>query len=196
MTGVVINMDTPDRSSLGFAESVKKAFKFICDLGFSEVETSSTLVRYQKNDVEVDIYHGRQSYEIGAGVTAFGVRYTVSEIIRHADPEFAKKYRYASTSTSEGVAVAVKELSLTMERYCCLALEGDERLFSALESERKLWTEDYALDVLVGQLRPKADDAFRKKDYSKAAELYSRIREKLTPAEIKKLNIAEERSKS
>lgn len=191
MTKMVSNMDMSDRLSLNFAAAVRNYFEFLSGLGFSEVEALPTLVRYQKSGVEVDVYHGRQSYEVGAGVTAFGVRYSIPEIVRHTDSELAKEYRCKSVVTPEGVAVAVEELSLLTKQYCCLALEGDRSLFLALENERKLWTEEYALDVLVEQLRPKADEAFRKKDYSKVVELYSHIRTRLTPAEVKKLSIAE-----
>ena len=45
------------------------------------------------------------------------------------------------------------------------------------------------------RLRPQAADAFRRKDYAKAAELYGSIRASLSPAEIKKLAFAEKRLK-
>jgi hypothetical protein len=55
---------------------------------------------------------------------------------------------------------------------------------------------EYALDVLVNQLRPKAEEAFRRGDYRNAAELYERIRSRLTAAELKKLAIATERDRA
>lgn len=188
-------MNKPNRAYLKFAEEARKAFTFLGELGFSEIETLPTLVRYRKGAVEVDVYHGRQSYEIGAGVTAFGTRYAISEIIRHIEPDFAKRYHYAAATTPESVVIGLEELSTLMKRYGRTALAGDPQLFTLLEGERKLWSEEYALDVLVGQLRPQADEAFRQRDYSKAADLYSRIRERLSPAEIKKLSIAEGRRK-
>jgi len=195
MTKVVNIMDASDRTYLNFAEEARQAFAFLGELGFSEIEALPTLVRYRKGDVEIDVYHGRQSYEIGLGITAFGTRYAISEIIRHIDPETAKSYRYAAATTPDGVVAGLKELSLLLKRYGRSALDGDSKLFSSLEGERKLWSEEYALDVLTEQLRPQADEAFRQKDYSKAAELYSRIKERLSPAELKKLSIAEERSR-
>jgi hypothetical protein len=81
------------------------------------------------------------------------------------------------------------------KRYCRSALDGDPQLFSILESEQKSWSEEYALDVLADQLRPQADEAFRQRNYAKSAELYTRIRDRLSPAEIKKLSIAAERCK-
>lgn len=188
-------MNTSDRTHLNFAEKTRKAFAFLGELGFSEVEALPTLVRYRKGSVEVDVYHGRQSYEIGAGVTAFGTRYAITEIMRHIDPEFAKRYHYAAATTSEGVIAALEKLSSLVKHYVRVALDGDVRLFSMLKSERKAWSEGYALDVLADQLRPQANDAFRKKDYARASELYSRIRERLSPTELKKMRIAEERCK-
>lgn len=188
-------MNSSDRTHLNFAEEARKAFAFLGDIGFSEIEALPTLVRYRKGSVEVDVYHGRQSYEIGAGVTAFGTRYTISEIIRANDPEAEKQFRYPATTTPEGVVAGLGELSALMKRYGRLVLDGNPKLFSTLESERRTWSEEYALDVLADQLRPQANEAFRKRDYAQAAELYSRIRERLSPAELKKLSIAEERSK-
>lgn len=188
-------MNASNRVHLNFENEARKASAFLGDLGFSEIEALPTLVRYRKGSVEVDVYHGRQSYEIGAGITAFGTRYAISEIIRHIDPEAEKHFRYPATTTPEGVVAGLDELSSLMKRYCRSALDGDSQLFSILESERKSWSEEYALDVLADQLRPQADEAFRQRNYAKSAELYSRIRDRLNPAEIKKLSIAEERNK-
>jgi len=68
---------------------------------YVEVEALPTLARYRKDNVEVDVYHGRQSYEIGGGVTVFGSRYAMSEIVRATDPEAATNYRGAVATTAE-----------------------------------------------------------------------------------------------
>jgi len=186
-------MGTPDRSNLNFQEKVRKAFAFLGDLGFSEVEALPTIVRYRKGDIEVDVYHGRQSYEIGAGVTAFGTRYPISAIICAVDSEAFKRFRYAMTTTPEGIVAGLEELSSLMKRYGRAAIEGDPQFFSTLEKQKQLWSAEYAIDVLARQLRPQADEAFRRRDYSKAADLYSRIKNRLTKTELKKLSLAEER---
>lgn len=193
MTNEVSVMSMPDRSNLHFASKVKEAFLFLTDEGFMEEKALPTLVRYRKDNVEVDVYHGRQSYEIGGGVTLSGSRYAMSEIVRATDPEAAKNYRNAVATTVEGVAAGIKELSVLMQRYGAAALRGEPQFFSLLEKQRKQWAEEYALDVLASQLRPQAEDAFRRGDYSKAAELYSRIRKRLSPAETKKFSLAEKR---
>jgi hypothetical protein len=188
-------MEVPDRSQLQFAQKVRGAFLFLADEGFTEVEALPTLVRYRKGDVEVDVYHGRQSYEVGGGVSASGARYAMSEIVRASDPDAAKNYRNAVATTPEGVAAGLEELSALMQRYGAAALRGDSQFFSMLKRHRKQWSEEYALDVLAGQLRPQAEEAFRRGDYSKAAELYGRFRERLSPAEANKLALSEKRRK-
>lgn len=137
MTEAMNIMNSLDRSHLNFAKEVSKAFAFLDDLGFSEIEALPTLVRYRRGGVEVDVYHGRQSYEIGAGVTAFGTRYAISEIIRYADPIAEKHFRYPATTTPEGVVAGLDELSSLMKCYGRSALDGDPQFFSILENERK-----------------------------------------------------------
>ena len=45
-----------DRAHLNFQSAVREKFAFLNDLGFSEIEALPTLVRYRKDDVEVDVY--------------------------------------------------------------------------------------------------------------------------------------------
>ncbi|MBL8483159.1 MAG: hypothetical protein JNJ60_13245 [Rhodocyclaceae bacterium] len=169
---------------------------FLTDEGYAAVDQLPTLVRFRKGDVEVDIYHGRQSYEIGGGISVAGTRYSISELMRVSDPEAAARYRNAAATTPEAVTAALTALSALLRPYCLAASRGDPQFFSRLENQRKQWAEQLALDVLARQLRPQAEDAFRRGDYPKAAELYGRIRQCLSPAEAKKLALAEKRSKA
>ena len=184
-------MSVSDRSQLHFVQKVRESFLFLVDEGFTEVEALPTLVRYRNGDIEVDIYHGRLSYEVGCGITMAGTRYAISEIVRVSAPEVASNFRYTVAKTPKMLTVGIEKLSVLMQRYGAAALYGDSCFFSILEKQRKQWSQEYALDVLAGQLRPQAEDAFRRGDYSKAAELYGYLRECLSPAEAKKLAFAE-----
>jgi len=192
MTAIII-MQTRDRSALHFARKVRGAFGFLADAGFAEVEATPTLIRYQKGDVEVDIYHGRQSYEIGGGVTLAGTRYAMSEIVRAVDPKMTKEYRNAVATSPAGIASGLEELAALIQRYGLGALSGERQFVAALEQQRKQWAEGYAIEVLAVQLRPQAEDAFRRGNYDQAAELYGRIRECLSRAEARKLSLAQAR---
>jgi hypothetical protein len=153
-----------------------------------------TIVRYRNGDLEVDIYHGRQSYEIGFGITRQGDRYTMSELVRATDPDGAARYRGYAATTPDGVAEGLIRLQELVRRYCDRALRGDLEFFATLENHCKLWSEEYALDVLAGQLRPKAEAAFRSGSYRQAAELYEQIRPSLGAVEIEKLALAKRRA--
>ncbi|WP_186406968.1 hypothetical protein [Candidatus Accumulibacter aalborgensis] len=183
-----------DRAHLNFQSAVREKFAFLNDLGFSEIEALPTLVRYRKDDVEVDVYYGRQSYEIGAGISYLGARYEMADIIRAMDADAAERYGGAMASRMEGVVAGLEELGSLIKRHGVAALRADPQFFSTLEEKREIWRKDYWLDGLARQLRPQADDAFHRGDYSRAAELYARIRDRLSPAEIKKLTFAEQRS--
>jgi predicted P-loop ATPase len=183
-------MEMIDPLNLKFLRKTRELFVFLKKLGFYEVKSSTTLVCYKKGTIEVDIYHGRQSYEIGAGVTISGMRYSISEIIRVSVPERFKQFRYAMATTPESVTKALEEISSLMQRFGKAALTGDPEFIATLTTQREQWSKEYALEVLAEQLRPKASEAFQKKDYSTAAEIYTNIRESLSPTELKKLNYA------
>jgi hypothetical protein len=188
-----VTMSEQDRAHINFQVRARACFEFLNQLGFSEIEASPTHIRYRKDSVEVDVYHGRRSFEIGAGISYAGTRYAIGEIIRAVDPEGAKRYGGALTSTAEGVAEALKELSSLMQRHGGAALRGDPEFFSTLAKKREGWVANYWLDGLAEQLRPQAEEAFHRGDYSKAAELYRQLEDRLSPAELKKLALADKR---
>lgn len=117
-------LNLTDRSQFHFTPNVREAFSFLVDAGFVEVEALPTLVRYRKDDVEIDVYHGRQSYEIGCGFTVAGVRYSLSDFMRVTDPDLAKTYRLRAATSSESVATGLEDLSVMMQRYGAAVLSG------------------------------------------------------------------------
>lgn len=184
------------RSDIEFTRIAREAFSFLLDEGFCEEEALPTLLRYKRGDVEVDVYHGRQSYEIGVGISFAGERYAISEVLRLSNAAEANNYRNPIARTSGGVAAAMSALSSLLREHGARALSGDAKVISDLKSQRDGWSVEYALDVLEGQVRPLAEEAFRSGEYAKAAELYGRIRGRLSSLESKKLALAEERSSS
>lgn len=181
-------------SDLVFEQAVIEACSYLQGIGFEVSERCPTLVRYVCQNVEVDIYQGRQSFEVGVGVSIDGERFSLSELIRLGDPKMADAYRSPVATDADGVVSAVSQVALLLRQFGALALRGDVSALAALTAQRQQWSETFALDVLVEQTRPLAERAFRNGDYSKAAELYARIRPRLSPAEKGKLALAEERS--
>jgi hypothetical protein len=183
----------PERTRLNFASVVARRFGFLVDHGFVEMEALPTIVRYRKGDLDLNVYHGRQSFEVGFEIGHADERYSMSEIIRVTDPGVADQYRNAAATTGAELSAAVDRLADLVSQYAGRAFRNDPVFFTDLRQQRKSWSETYALDVLAQQIRPKAEAAFREGRYREAAELYGRIRARLTPTEIKKLEVARQR---
>jgi len=184
----------PERMRLNFANAVVEKFSFLTDLGFAVTESLPTIVRYRKGVVRIDVYHGRQSYELGFGVERHGVRYSLPELIRTTDAGAAAQYRNSPATSLQEISEGLSRLVEFVKRYGEAALRGDPEFFAALEEQRKTWAQEYALDVLEGQVRPKAEAAFRTGDYAEAATLYEKIRPRLSATELKKLALSRERA--
>lgn len=188
------NISDPERTCFNFADAVIRMFSFLDDFGFLVVESLPTIVRYCKNDLEIDVYHGRNSYELGFGITRNGIRYSLGELIRISDPNAAEQYRNYAATTQSALNEGLDRLAKTVQLYATSALRDDPEFFVTLENQRHSWAEEYALGVLERQLKPKAEEAFRQGKYREASELYERIKPRLTSTELKKLNIAKDRA--
>jgi hypothetical protein len=183
-----------DRQYLQFAETVTQVFAFLQNYGFQQVEALPTLVRYKCGDLEARVFHGRHSYELGFEIGHDEELFSLEALIRLSDRTTANQYRNPMVGTPSAVARFLQQLADMVRRYGERALRNDPACYEVLRQQRKEWSEQYALEVRSGHVRPKAEEAFREGRYREAAELYREIRAGLTPAEIKKLAIAEKRS--
>jgi hypothetical protein len=186
-------MDT-QRQSMQFREAVASSFMFLHELGFHVVEATDSISRHRHGDILVNVFHGRQSYEIGFEIGDGNEMFSMSELIRAADPVAGARYRNPVATTAADVFNQLQRLASLVQVYADRALRGDSSVFTDLRRQRKTWSEDYALDVLSSQVRPKAEEAFREGRYREAADLYGQIKARLNAAEIKKLEIAGRRS--
>ena len=184
------NNPESSRTLLNFVNTAKGAFAFLADLGFSQVESSPTIVRYRRGDLEANVYHGRQSYELDFEIVRNRLRYSLAMLIRAVDSEAGRRYRNYTATTEGGLAEGLARLARLVKRYGESALQGDPKVYEALENQRRSWSEKYSLDVLEDQVRPRAVEAFRLGNYKEAAELFEQIQARLTPAELKKLAFA------
>jgi len=197
-SGIVIMSTTEgidlERARLGFVEIVRREFAFLADFGFAEVESSPTIVRYRTGDLDLNVYHGRQSYEIGMQLGHGDEQVSMEQLIRVTDPAGWQKYRVYAATNPAGVVSGVTRLAELARRYGDRALRDDPEFFADLMRQRESWKDAFALDVLERQTRPKAEAAFREGRYLEAAELYERIAARLSPAEKAKLAAARKRS--
>jgi hypothetical protein len=177
-----------------FIAIVRLHFAFLVPLGFSEVEASPEIVRYKNGTLDVMVHHSLLSFEVGLHIDRSGETFSISEVIRVADPVAAASYRCPTANTLEQLECGVHELSWLVRRFGERALLNDPEFFACLRGLRIVWSDAYALDVLVEHVRPRAETAFREGRYREAVELYEKIASRLTPAERAKLAAARKRS--
>lgn len=188
--------NTFSRTALNFPAAVRVAFHFLGEFGFQEIDAEETIVRYATDRIFLNVYHGRSSYEIGIEVGLLDENgsdaggYSLSEFIRLTKPEEGARLRYFCATTPDEVQTGLERLAAQVKQHVARALKGDETIFPELEHQQQEWARAFAADVGYRQVSPKAAEAFRQKEYQKAAELYESIREKLTPAELTKLEYA------
>jgi hypothetical protein len=183
-----------ERAKLGFREEALQAFSFLKNMGFVEVSSSPTIVKYERVDLEVNVYHGRQSYEVEFEIFHAGKRYSLSELIRLAAPAEGELYRNSVATTAIAVRDGINRVRELVRQYAMTSLQGDPETFHALDRQRNEWAEALALKTLVTSLKPKAEEAFRRGHYAQAAEIYDRIRAGLSPVEVRKADLARERA--
>lgn len=188
-------MQKINRDNLNFKDEVRKSFKFLNELGFVETEALNTYVEYQSNNIKLAVYHGRLSYEISVDITIMGNEFSLGELLGVLDSDFAKEFKYPTAVTKKSVISAVNLVAHIINKHIGSLIKNNLKLIEILQIQRKLMTEEYALDVLVRQTRPRAIEAFQKGDYLKVVELYEQISDQLTDSERKRYEIAKKRSK-
>lgn len=157
------------RAMLGFAKTVRQRFAFLAEYGFREYQATPTIVRYQEGDLKFSVYHGQRSYEIGAEIQYRGDTFSLAQIIRSSDPDVWKQFRYPQASTRRGIEVGVKHIAELIYLHGQLALEKDSRYLANLRIHSETWKEQFAQEVLVEHIRPRAQQAFREHRYKEAA---------------------------
>ena len=189
-------MSTNDRRDLRFAEVAEVKFNLLQEHGFKRMQSEPTLVRFESRRAYVNVYHGRQSFEVGLEIGSLvagadETSYSMSEIIRLVDAGEADGYRNYVAHSPERVAEGVQRLAMLFSRYVNAGALGDTVLFERLREGRELWSREYATDVNLTHARQKLGVLWHAKDYPKVVELLSPLRDALTPTEVHKLEYAE-----
>jgi hypothetical protein len=115
-----------DRENLNFASQVLLTFDFLQEHGFLRFDESPTIVRYRKGDLQLNIFHGRRSYEIGLEIGKGNSLFSLREIIRISDKQAADAYFRCVARTLEVVSKGINQLSELLKKYGQRTLDGDQ----------------------------------------------------------------------
>jgi hypothetical protein len=160
-------------------------------LGFRCVRSEATFVRFESRAVSINVYHGRQSYEIGLEIEFASAReaYSFSELLRLVDPEQAERYRNYATHTVQGVAEGVGQLADLFHRCIDAGILDDSQLVPHLKLQREELSRNYAFKTQLQQARRISEAAWRKRNYADVVKALKPFRAALTPSEVRKLEL-------
>lgn len=141
---------------LGFVALVMKHFAFLLRLGFAVVRREETFVRFERDTVFVNVYHGRSSYQVGLelGRIQEGDTYSLYEVLSAVAPGDIQRARCQATDPAvlERCLAAIAE---TVERNCksCRSVrEGDPR--AGRDSDKKTAVPARAKGRELGEVSP------------------------------------------
>lgn len=182
------------RHALGFGASVEREFEFLGEHGFIVRRREPTLVRFESDRLGIDVYHGRQSYEIGlligpaSPVSAQG--YPMSILLDVAVPELARGYRNYAALEPEAVRRGVSELARLFRLCVDRGVLAERDVLERLAERGAQAAHDYAAEVLLSQTRWKVEAAWKARDYAEVVELLSPVEHLVGEVERKKLRYA------
>lgn len=183
---------------LPFAKLAMQHFGFLeTDYGFRRVNTDDRLVRWESTDVFVQVhFDATRSYEVGAEIGQLNVLFNgnerpfdIGEVARLAGIPWSQ-YKVFQASNEERLDAVLKEMADLLRQAGQALLRNDTRAFAALGKLREQECAAYAEERDLRQMRDAADKAWHQRDYRAVVALYGPHTNRLSPAEIKRYELA------
>ena len=183
-----------ERWKLGFEEAVLSSFSFVGSYGFAPVVREPTFVRFETDDVFLNVYHGRGSYEIGVEVGRRDrtEKYSLNRLVHSAgDEAWAKEGLDRATqfqaSSREAVQTIVPRVARVVEQYGGRFLSGDVEFYDAQEQQSEAGRVQFERNSLLNSVKRGADKAWQSRDFRRVVEFLKPIEDDLTKIEAKRL---------
>jgi hypothetical protein len=188
---------------------------FMLGRGFLRTLATNAVVRYESARVVVDVYWEESSQEVGVEVelqsenpreTAQPVaktrlvigratrtyRFSLDDIGRLLDADAHPRRSFSRfVATPEQLDAVIRQLLVALKDLAPQFLDGDVELFEKMRGLRQREAAELTRSIELADLRKRADKLWHDKDYLGVVKLLERIGEDQTPAEKKKLEIAQ-----
>lgn len=189
------------REQLDFRAAARARFGFLLELRFKEVMAEPTYLRFERDDMFVEVFHGRASYELGV---EFGRWVRVDEDVVEQKfhlvdvlPVLAPDVSFvARTATSrEQVARFVEELASAAKLAADHLVPGSADALDRISEAVASRSEEYLDGLRAVRLRAQAEDAWHRKDFASVVAAYEEVDSELETVELreseaKRLNYA------
>lgn len=186
-----------NRAELRFVEEAQTAFHFLVkELGFRLVKCEPpTFLRYESNELFVNVYHGRLSYEIDVEIGRLSDpnqrRYWIADVLGAILGWKDKSMTYFQASNQKALRGCIHMIADLVAKHYRPMLAGDLAVLDRVAAYSSEKNAAYTRQLVEQPVRDAADKAWREKDYVRVRELYGSIRDSLTPVERKRLEYAE-----
>ena len=182
------------RLALGFRASVEREFEFLGEHGFTVRRREPTVLRFESDRLGIDVYHGRQSYEIGLSIgparPGSGDAYPMSILLDVVVPELARGYRNYAGLAPDAVRRGVSELAGLFRICVDRGILEEPDLLERLAERREQAARDYAAEVVLSQTRERVEAAWKARDYAEVVNLLSPVEHLVSEVERKRLRYA------
>ncbi|HLA04390.1 MAG TPA: hypothetical protein VJZ16_00265 [Syntrophales bacterium] len=189
---------TINRKYFEFPEMVEHHFRFLeQELGFIMVEASETFIQYRSQLFFVNIYHGRQSYEVGFEVGRIDeapLRYGLSALLMVVVPEYNGN-TFFQARDKKTLQKSVERLAQIVKAHCHYLLMGDLETWKKLENIRQLEKKQLHQNYFVRPTKNEALGAWQRRDYEEVICKYETIETDLTEIERRRLACARKKIK-
>lgn len=97
---------------------------------------------------------------------------------------------FFQASSPDRLSFCMKQIGQMLDMYCTKILDGEATVFQEVLAARAMRAEQYTREVMVRPILQAAGEAWGRKDFSKARELYLSVAKYLTPQDRRRLEYA------
>jgi len=173
-----------------FVNSVKTAFSFLVEKhGYSVNADETGVVMFSNERLELRVFREPGSYMIYAEFrrSDTGEEYLLNEIVHALAPEFEPQAQ-CSGADEQKSNWCLMQLSELCQRQLLDFLAMDESTLAKVASSAKAMRSQYTLDAQYGAIKDRANEAWDRKHWHLARQLYEEARPGLSAAEERRLD--------
>jgi hypothetical protein len=177
----------------GFVAAADREFAFLVEeFGFTRVSSTAERVDYRSPSVALGVYYDPRTTEVGIELSPSrdAESYTIQDVLLRSDAGSELPLGELQAGSPQAREFALQKLGALLRRYGSDLLSGNRFAFRQLESARDTHAERETDRLALDDLRGRAADAWRQKDYRRVRDVYSQMEPDLTPSERKKLAYA------
>jgi hypothetical protein len=174
-----------------FTTNVGTAFSFLVEQqGYSvNADDQNGVVTFASDRLAVKVFREPGSYMIYVEFRRndTGEEYLLHEILHALAPEYEPQSK-CSGADEQKASHCLKQLSQLCEVQLRDFLALDDSTLAKVASSAKLTRTQYTLDAQYGAIKDRANEAWERKDWEKARELYEEAKSGLSATEERRLD--------